>query len=349
MAGANGAAMAIAVCKAGGLGSLPCAMLTPEEMRAEIALIKQQTARPFNLNFFCHRRPEADPAKEAAWKERLACYYAEFGLDPAAEVPTVNRLPFDDSACELVEELRPAVVSFHFGLPSPELLKRVKASGCRILSSATTVAEARWLEARGVDAIIAQGVEAGGHRGMFLDDNIEGQAGLFALLPQVVDAVNVPVIAAGGIGDARGIAAALILGASAVQIGTAYLFTEEATISSLHLAAISEIGEDDTALTNLFSGRPARGLINRVMREVGPISAMVPAFPTAGRALAPLKAAAEAVGSGDFSSLWVGQAASLSHGVSRGTSAKALTENLAAQAKELLQATGSFKEGALVN
>jgi nitronate monooxygenase len=199
------------------------------------------------------------------------------------------------------------VVSFHFGLPSSDLLARVKAWGAKILSSATTVEEARWLEAHGVDAIIAQGVEAGGHRGMFLSDELSTQVGTFCLVPQIVRAVKVPVIAAGGIADANGVAAALALGAVGVQVGTAYLLCPEATTSPLHRAAHKSAAAHHTALTNLFTGRPARSIMNRIMRELGPINAAAPAFPLAGSAIAPLRAKAESSGSSDFSPLWCGQ------------------------------------------
>jgi nitronate monooxygenase len=334
MAGANGSAMAIAVSEAGGLGSLPCAMLDAAKVRAELGIIRQRTARPINVNFFCHRPPQPDPQREAAWRARLEVYYLEAGLDPDASVPAVSRAPFDEAMCGIVEELEPRVVSFHFGLPAPALLARVKAAGCLVVSSATTAEEARWLEANGCDAIVAQGYEAGGHRGMFLARDIATQAGTFALLPQVVDAVNVPVIAAGGIADGRGIAAAFALGASGVQVGTAYLLTREATITDRHREALRTARDDQTALTNLFSGRPARSLINRLMREVGPMSELAPAFPTAGGALAPLKARAEAAGRADFSSLWSGQAAALA----RETTSADLTRKLAHDALQRLAA-----------
>ena len=307
MAGVQGSALAIAVSNAGGLGSLPCAMLAPEAQRAELETIRAQTVRPYNVNFFCHRPPEPDAAREAAWRAALATYYAEYGID-AATIPTgPGRRPFDASAAELLAEFKPPVVSFHFGLPDETLLARVRGWGAKILSSATTVDEARWLEARGVDAIIAQGLEAGGHRGIFLSEDLSTQVGTFALLPQIVRAVKVPVIAAGGIADAAGVRAALSLGAVAAQVGTAYLLCPEARTSAVHRAALQSEAARHTALTNLYTGRPARGILTRLMREQGPLNAMAPAFPLATAAVAPLRAQAEAAGSGDFSPLWAGQ------------------------------------------
>ena len=332
MAGATDAEMAIAVSESGGLGSLPCALLTQSRARAEIAVIRQRTSRPFNVNFFCHREPHRDREREDAWRSRLERYYAEFSLDPSAGVAAADRAPFDDALCDVVAECRPNVVSFHFGLPEPRLLRRVKETGCKVISSATTVDEARWLEDRGCDAVIAQGYEAGGHRGMFLTDAVASQPGTLALVPQVVDAVAVPVLAAGGIADGRGIAAAFALGAAGVQIGTAYLATSESTISGLHRAALAMARDDGTVLTNVFTGRPARGLANRIVREVGPIAPDAPEFPTAGDAVAPIRAAAEAAGSSDFTPLWSGQAA----GLARTGSASELTRKLAAGALERL-------------
>ena len=307
MAGAQGSALAIAVCNAGGLGSLPCAMLGADLMRKELATIRAQTAQPFNVNFFCHTQPEQDAEREAGWRQTLAPYFAEFGIDSNAIPAAPARVPFNREVADLLAEFEPAVVSFHFGLPSAELLVRVRSWGAKILSSATTVDEARWLEARGVDAVIAQGVEAGGHRGIFLSDDLNSQIGTFALVPQIVQAVKVPVIAAGGIADARGVAAALALGAAGVQVGTAYLLCPEANTSALHRAALKSEAARVTALTNVFTGRPARGIVNRVVRELGVINATAPAFPLASTASAALRAKAEALGSGDFSPLWSGQ------------------------------------------
>jgi nitronate monooxygenase len=325
MAGVQGSALALAVSNAGALGSLPCAMLAPEALRTELAALRAGTVRPFNVNFFCHAPPAPDAARETAWRSALAPFYAEHGIDAAAIPPGPGRTPFSREAAQALAEIRPAVVSFHFGLPDEALLGAVRAIGARILASATTVDEARWLEARGVDAIIAQGVEAGGHRGMFLTEDLTTQIGTLALVPQVVRAVAVPVIAAGGIADARGVAAALALGAAAAQIGTAYLLCPEATTGALHRAALASEAARHTALTNLFTGRPARGIVNRLMRELGAMSPLPPAFPLATTAIAPLRAAAERRGSTDFTPLWSGQNA----GGCRTIGAAALTRELA--------------------
>ena len=307
MAGVQASALAIAVSRAGGLGSLPCAMLTVEAMRKELEAIKAQTARPYNVNFFCHVPPVPSAEREAGWRAALAPYYREYGIDPGKIPAGAGRAPFSAEFADALEAFRPPVVSFHFGLPPQELLARVKRWGSKILSSATTVAEALWLEARGVDAIIAQGVEAGGHRGMFLTDDLTTQVGTFALLPQIAGAVKVPVIAAGGIADAQGVAAAIALGAAGVQVGTAYLLCTEAVITTAHRAALKSEAARHTALSNLFTGRPSRGIMNRLMRELGPLSDLPPSFPLAAAAIAPLRAKAEAQGSGDFSPLWSGQ------------------------------------------
>ena len=299
--------MAIAVSNAGGLGSLPCAMLNADSMRKELSIIKSQTNKPFNVNFFCHTVPVEDQARESAWREKLSPFYAEFAID-AATIPTgPGRAAFNDEMAEVLEEFKPHVVSFHFGLPPEHLLERVRKMGTTILSSATTVDEALWLQSKGIDAVIAQGLEAGGHRGIFLCDDLTTQVGTFSLLPQIVRAVKIPVIAAGGIAEAIGVRAALALGASAVQIGTAYLLCPEATISTIHRNALKSDAARHTALTNIFTGRPARGIVNRAMKSLGPINPVAPAFPLATSAIAPLRAKAEAQGSGDFSPLWSGQ------------------------------------------
>ena len=324
MAGVQNHRLAAAVSNAGGLGSLPAALLTAEQLAAELAALRSATARPFNVNFFCHVPPAPDAEREAAWRRALAPYYAELGADPASAASGPRRSPFNAEAAALVEATRPAVVSFQFGLPEPALLDRVRAAGAKIVGAATTVEEARWLEARGVDAIVAQGLEAGGHRAMFLDRDLTTQAGTFALLPQIVRAVRVPVLAAGGIADAAGVRAVLALGAAGAWAGSAYLLCDEATTSAVHRAALASPAARHTALTNLYSGGVARGIVTRLMRELGPIGD-APAFPFASDALAPLRARAERAGSGDFSPLWVGQNAS----ACRATSADRRTRELA--------------------
>ena len=307
MAGVQGSALAIAVSNAGGLGSLPCAMLGADAIRSEITAIRAGTDKPYNGNFFCHTPPEPDAARDAAWRSALAPYYREFDIDPKSVGAGPGRNPFDEAAAAELAEFQPPVVSFHFGLPSPALLAKVKRWGSKVLASATTLDEALWLEAHGADAVIAQGLEAGGHRGHFLSHDLTRQLGTFALLPQLVRALKVPVIAAGGIADADGVAAAMALGAAGVQIGTAFLLCPEATTTSLHRAALQSEAARHTALTNVFTGRPARGIVNRVMRELGPIGTAPPEFPLATAGIAPLRAKAEAQGSGDFSPLWSGQ------------------------------------------
>ena len=323
MAGAGGVALAQAVQLAGALGSLPSAMLTHSALETQLKTLNDASLGPLNVNFFTHASKPDSIKSQRQWQASLTEDYKRWGLDPDDHATSAARLPFNESLCELIEATPPNVVSFHFGLPDEALLQRVKSAGCQVWSSATTVAEARWLDERGADAIIAQGFEAGGHRGLFLDPEtgaaitedkislIAHQVGTLALVPQIVDAVSVPVIAAGGIADGRGMAAALALGASAVQIGTAFLLTAEATISALHRNALQSSDAELTALTNVFSGKPARGVMNDVMRKHGPMNEHVPVFPTAGAALAPLKAAAEASSDASFSSLWSGQSARL--------------------------------------
>lgn len=316
MAGVQNHALALAVGKAGGLGSLPAAMLSPDALQAELKALTVATDGPYNVNFFCHALPPRSPEQETRWHQTLAPYYREWGLD-ARQIPSgPGRVPFNHDSADVLEAFRPAVVSFHFGLPTPELVARVKGWGSLVLSSATTVQEALWLQAHGADAVIAQGLEAGGHRGMFLSDDLSTQMGTLALLPQIVQAVHVPVIAAGGIASAQGVAAAKALGADGVQIGTAYLCSHEATTSALHRAALQSPAAQHTALTNLFTGRPARGIVNRLMRELGPICAQAPAFPLATAGIVPLRTAAEARGLSDFTPLWAGQNASGARSIS---------------------------------
>lgn len=332
MAGSGGSALAIAVAKAGGLGSIPCASISVEKATEEVAVFRGAVAAPINLNFFAHQPRNPSDDDQRRWLGRLAPYFAEFGVDPAGLTAAGGRAPFDDAMCRMVESLKPEVVSFHFGLPARELLERVRATGAKIIAAATTVAEGRWLADRGVDAVIAQGNEAGGHRGNFFTDDMASQPGLFALVPQMADALPVPVIAAGAIADGRGMAAALILGASAVQIGTAYLLSDESVSVPVHKAAVKQARDDNTAVTNVLTGRPARGVINRIMREVGPLSPDALPFPLAGGALAPMRAATEKLGHGDFQPLWSGQAGALA----REGGAEAITRRIADEAAKLL-------------
>jgi nitronate monooxygenase len=334
MAGAQNSELAIAVSAAGGLGSLPCSFLSVAAASEEVARIRAATNRGFLMNFFCHPTPTPDPEAEARWRTRVAPYCAELGVDPAAIAGTLPS-SFNEALCALVEDVRPKAVSFHFGLPPDDLFRRVKATGATILCSATTVREARYLADKGVDVVIAQGSEAGGHRGMFLTDDVASQVGTFALVPQIVDAVDVPVVAAGGIADGRGVAAAFALGACGAQVGTAYLRTPEARITDLHKAALRLSHDDDSVLTNVYTGRPARGIKTRFMREVGPIAADAPAFPLAGRAIGSLRATAEAAGSSDFSALWTGQAGPLAHDMPAGLLTIALAEEALARLSAL--------------
>ncbi|MGE5561949.1 MAG: NAD(P)H-dependent flavin oxidoreductase [Bacillota bacterium] len=325
MAGAGGVDLCVAAIEGGGLGSLPCGMLSPEQVRDQVAEVRRRTDRPLNLNFFCHSMPES--ADDSAWRALLQPYYEEFGV--TAGNGGALRLPFDDAMAAVVEEIRPAVVSFHFGLPGEPLLARVKATGAVVLGNATSVEEAQWLEQHGADAIIAQGFEAGGHTGRFLGSDPAEAMGLFALVPAVVDAVSVPVIAAGGIGDGRGIAAAFMLGASAVQLGSAYLHAPEATISETHRARLNE---GRTLFTNLLTGGLARGLRGRLVNDLGPVREEAPPYPLASAALAPLRTAAEKKGEYGFGPMWAGQAAQLGEALP----AAELTRKLAADALAIL-------------
>ena len=329
MAGVQDAELAIAVAEAGGLGSLPCAMLSAAQLVESLQRIAARTTRPVNLNFFCHAMPDPDEAREQRWRAALAPYYGEAGIPPGAAAPQAARRPIDAEVVALLEPFRPRVLSFHFGLPPPDLLQRIKRWGALVLASATTAEEGRWLAAHGADVLIAQGVEAGGHRGHFLSGDLSLQPTTRELVAALRKAVALPIVAAGGIGSRADVLAMLDAGACAVQAGTAYLLCPEATTSAVHRAALRDAGPSaDTALTNLFSGRPARGLVNRLMRELGPLSDLPPAFPLASAALAPLRAHTEARGRGDFSPLWSGT----NTGACRSVPAGEVTRSLAGNA-----------------
>lgn len=309
MAGVQDSALAIAITEAGGLGSLPCAMLSPEQVDAELQRIRQHTHGPYNVNFFCHTPPEFDAERDMLWRAALQPYYERFGINLPETTQQSSRQPFNDAMAEVLEAHKPAVVSFHFGLPNASLLRRVKRLGAQVWSSATTLEEALWLEQQGADVIIAQGLEAGGHRGMFLSDDLKTQQRRSVLLSQLLAKVTVPVLAAGGIASPENVAEVMAEGAAGVQVGSAYLLSHEATTSPLHRAALNSPAAQITALTNLYSGRPARGLVTELMTDLGAISAIVPPFPLASNALAPLRAVAEAQGIADFSPLWAGEQA----------------------------------------
>ncbi len=327
MAGVQDSAMTIAVCEAGGLGSLPCGMLTIDKIVSEVTTIKKATDKPYNLNFFCHDMPNYDEKQHSKWQEELKPYFSELGIQCENLVNSANRVPFNHDIADAIESSSPEFISFHFGLPNKELLARIKTWGTTVVSSATTVEEALWLESKGVDGIIVQGFEAGGHRGMFLSDDISTQVGMSALVPQIASKVNIPIIAAGGIADSRGVQAAILLGADGVQIGTAYLLCSEAKTSQLHRSALKNRKSQHTALTNVFSGRPARGIVNRVMKELGYINPLAPSFPYASIEMTQLRFHAESLGSDDFSPLWSGQNTSGCKEIS----AKELTRELASE------------------
>jgi nitronate monooxygenase len=306
MAGVQDAALAIAVSNAGGLGALPCAPLDPGAMRAQLTKIRDGTDRPYAVNFFCHTPPTPDPFREAVWQRALQRYYHELGIAQSESTSGPGRRPFDTEAASIVEEFKPPVVSFHFGLPSDALLERVRATGAKILATATSVEEARWLEIHDVDGIIAQGAEAGGHRGMFLTDAVTAPLATLDLVRPLAKVVRTPIIAAGGIATHRDVGEALAAGAAAVQVGTAYLLADEATTSAVHRATLETPAASHTAFTNVFTGRPARGIVNRLMRELGPMSDLAPPFPLAAGAVMPLRIRAESLGLADFSALWAG-------------------------------------------
>jgi nitronate monooxygenase len=330
MAGSDTPALAAAVANAGGLGSIGCAVMSPEQFSAVYAETRVATNRALNMNFFAHAVPGDDEQKAARARALLTPFFMEFDL---GEVPEVIEtfFPFGEAVFEAITEARPRVVSFHFGRPQARFVTALKDAGTVILCTATTPAEARDLEASGVDAIIAQGWEAGGHHGYYLTPK-GAQTGTMALVPQIVDAVGLPVIAAGGIADGRGIAAALALGAAGVQIGTAFLTTAEAGISAPHRAALMASDGSDTRPTRAFTGRPARGVVNRYMAAMAAHEDALPDFPLMNTVTGPLREASAGAGSPDFISLWSGQAV----GLNRETTAAALVERLVAETQEAL-------------
>lgn len=332
MAGSTTPALVAAVSNAGGLGSLGCARDTPDDLRAKADEIRRATNKAYNLNFFTHAKPKPDAAGTARMAARLKPYYDEFGLgvpdDPKPVYPD-----FGEDIVDALLEIRPPIVSFHYGMASPEAVKALKKAGCRILSSATSADEARALEAQGADAVIAQGYEAGGHQAVF-EPGVNAPIGGLALIPQIADAVTVPVIAAGGIADGRAIAAAFALGASGVQIGTAFLTTPESGINPHYRAALLRGGEMGTSLTRSVSGRPARALRNRYVREMHPHEDEALAFPLQYSMTAPLQAASLKAGRDDMLAMWAGQAVALNRSMPAGE----LLETLVAETRVVLAA-----------
>ena len=329
MSGFTPPALVAAVCNAGGLGSIGCVGRPSGLVREEVAAVRQATNRPFNLNFFVHKRPRTNPTATARVQTTLAPYFDEFGLGPVPD-PSEPFPMFDDQGLDLILELRPRVVSFHFGLPEATAVRRPKDADCIILSSATTVTEARSLEANGADVIIAQGFEAGGHRGSFSDLAGAGMVGSMALVPQIVDAVRVPVIAAGGVADGRAIAAAFALGASGVQIGTAFLGCPEAAIPPLYRALLRTATDDATELTPSFTGRPARAMRNRFVIEMADTEPLD--FPLQGSLVGPLWRLPDEEARAAFMPIWAGQAASLMRDLPAGQ----LIETLVAEAQAII-------------
>jgi nitronate monooxygenase len=331
MSGSDGSALAAAVSNAGGVGSLGCGEMSLEKLRKTFNETRSSTAHPFIINFFAHDPPAFPSDDAASMRKRLASYYQELGLGQALTLSASSMRSFDTATLETVLELKPAIVSFHFGLPDAEAVNALKSKGSIILCSATTVTEARQLEAGGVDAIIAQGYDAGGHRGTFIEPLEAGNVGTFALVPQVVDAVSVPVIAAGGIADGRGIAAAFALGASGVQMGTAFLRCPESAASPVHRDALKQAGGDGTALTRAFTGRPARAIVNRFVEEMASQDRDIAAFPLQDSLTMPLHIKSVEQGSKDFAALFSGQASSLG----RTLPAAALVDTLVAEARKI--------------
>jgi nitronate monooxygenase len=309
MLGSTTPALAAAVSNAGGLGSIGGAAMTADQVKGLGAELRALSNGAFNLNFFAHRAPKRDEAARRRAADRLEPWYARFELGAPPVDLKEPWPPFGEAVLEALLVLAPPVVSFHFGLPEGNAVARLQATGSRVICTATTVAEARSLEADGVDAIIAQGWEAGGHRGAFEIEGDDVGVGLMSLLPQMVDAVAVPVIAAGGIADGRGIAAALMLGASGVQMGTAFLSCPETNIPDIHRRGLAEATDESTRLTRAHSGRPARGRNTRYFAEMAKHAPALPEFPLMYSLSAPLRSAEDTDQSLDFQFLLYGQSA----------------------------------------
>jgi nitronate monooxygenase len=307
--GINTAALVIASCRAGVLGSIAAAYRTPAQVRSDIAAIRAATDRPFAVNLFAPTHDPEQPGDTRAMLDFLSGWHARFGL-PAPELPTRAAEPFDQTI-DLILELRPPIVSFTFGILPPEVMRKLRNRGAFIIGTATTVKEAVLLADSGVDAVVAQGAEAGGHRGSFAAARGFGSVGLMALLPQVVDAVRIPVIASGGIMDGRGIAAALALGAVAVQMGTAFLVTHESGAPACYKQRVLTSNDESTAYTRAYSGRTARGVENRFMREMDRAGVQPLAYPWQNAMTRPLRKAGSEAGDSEVLSLWAGQGSAM--------------------------------------
>ncbi|MEQ8857401.1 MAG: nitronate monooxygenase [Pseudomonadales bacterium] len=329
MAGVSTPGLAAAVIKAGGLGSIAVGAMNAAAADSAISNARRAAAGPLNVNVFVHPAPRRDRAREAAWLRRLEPWFGEFDAEPPAVLEEIYR-PLDDDPDLLAVLLdhAPAVVSLHFGLPDAATLRALKGAGCRLLATATSVAEAVQLEAAGIDAVIAQGFEAGGHRGAFGSGPDEGLS-TFALLPAIVHAVDVPVLAAGGLSDGAGIAYALELGAAGVQLGTVFVDCPESAAADAYRQALRN-PDRRTAMTSVFSGRPARGLVNRFVRELGEHDAEAPDYPLAYDAAKRLAAAAGAAGSSEFAAMWAGEGRTRPNPMPAGALLRALEEEATA-------------------
>ncbi|MEH6739107.1 MAG: nitronate monooxygenase [Sulfitobacter sp.] len=304
MAGAQDEKLAIAIAQKGGIGSIACARLELNEISTSARQFRDQSSGPLNLNFFCHAVAPRDAQREAVWQKELSRYYTENAL--GFDYPTdVALYAIDAETVDIICAIKPEVVSFHFGMPPKDFVDRIRATGSKIIASATTLKEALYLEEQGCDAVIAQGCEAGGHQGVFLPTENTTPLPMIELVTRCVVALNIPIIAAGGIADDKTIRAAMQAGAIGVQIGTRFLKTPESTIPSRHRALLDGQGVQETAITNVFTGRPARGFVTKLVQELGPMNPNVQTFPLAISAITHLKTATK--GSDDFVAMWAGQ------------------------------------------